>query len=161
VAESSPGAVPDGNRCKANDAGERSLTRLIAPVFAAFSLPTIITFVPGSYPGPAWHDAILALLLAATGLFMGSIQLSIGPLYDRYPDAAEFRAFLTLLGIDCVAVSLVLLVWGAVGKWWVWLPLGVLLLGGVAPNTWILALKIRRRPQAPAGAAAAAAPVAR
>jgi MFS family permease len=125
------------------DSGSQSLTRLIAPVFAAFSLPTIISFISSKHPGPPWHDVILSLLIAATGLFMASIQLSIGTLYNRYPNAGPIRAALTLFGIALIALSLFFLVWPTIDRWWLGLAAGVLLAGGVAPSLWILVLKLR------------------
>jgi len=123
---------------------EKSLTRLIAPIFAGFSLPTIITFVPATFPSPPWHDAILSLLLVATGLFMASIQLSIGRLYDNYNNLRKFRifrAYLTVIGIGLVALALTFLVSATVSTLLIWLPLSVLLLGGVGPGLVMLFVK--------------------
>ncbi len=124
--------------------GPESLTRLIAPIFAGFSLPTIFVFVHSGYPSPRWHDAVLSLLLAATGLFMASIQLSIGRLNDRYGKSVafrQFRAYLTVIGIVAVAFALTFLACAEVSGWWIWLPLGVLLLGGVGPGAVMLFVK--------------------
>src|SRR5579859_4387601 len=63
---------------------ESSLTRLVAPVFAGFSLPAIVTLIAARFPGPPWRQIALSLLIASTGLFMGSLQLSIGRLQQRY-----------------------------------------------------------------------------
>ncbi len=41
-------------------------TQLVAPLFAGFSLPAIITFASGKYPGPPWHNIVLSLLVIAT-----------------------------------------------------------------------------------------------
>lgn len=124
--------------------GPESLTRLIAPIFAAFSLPTIFVFVGSAYPSPRWHDAVLSLLLAATGLFMASIQLSIGRLNDRYGKYVTFRLFrahLTIIGIVVVAFALTFLVCSQISGWWIWLPLAVLLIGGVGPGAVMLFVK--------------------
>ncbi len=136
--------------------GEDSLTRLIAPILAGFSLPAIITFVASRYPRAPWHDAVLSFLVAATGLFIASMQLSIGRLYEKYDGNLRFRsfrAFLTILGLILVAFALAFLVWPVVRRWWIWLPLGVLLIGGVGPGAWMLYAKYvvdghaARRPQ--------------
>ena len=133
------------------DSGSESLTRLVAPILAAFSLPTIISFISSKQPGQPWHDVILSLLVAATGLFMASIQLSIGTLYKRYPDAGPFRALLTLVGIVLIALSLFVLVWPTIDRWWLWLATGVLLAGGIAPSLWTLVLKVRGDDHPPHG----------
>jgi MFS family permease len=122
-----------------------SLTRLVTPVFAGFSLPATIIFSTMTSPGQPWHDAVLSLLVAATGLFMAGIQLSIGRLhrrYDRYEWMRNLRAFLTILGIALVASALTLLVWSETGEWWVWPPLGVLLAGGFGPGIWTLYVSV-------------------
>lgn len=131
-----------------------SLTRLIAPIFAGFSLPTIINFAASDYPHPPWHAVVLSLLVAATGLFMASIQMSIGRLYeiyDKYPRIRSFRASLTILGIVLVALSLTFLVWPLVGRWWIWLPLGILLIGGTGPGLWMLIVRPRGGDRVPGG----------
>jgi len=114
--------------------GEGSPTRLIAPVFAAFSLPAIITFASGTYPGPPRHNIILSLLIAATGFFMASIQLSIGPIYDKYAKTSRsLRGGLTLIGICLVTVALSVLCAPMLQQWWSGLALVVLLIGGILP----------------------------
>jgi MFS family permease len=121
-----------------------SLTRLIAPIFAGFSLPTIFVFVASGYPSPPWHDVVLSLLLTATGLFMASIQLSIGRLndnYGRYLKFRQFRAYLTITGIVAIAFALTFLVCSQISGWWIWLPLAVLLLGGIGPGAVMLFVK--------------------
>jgi len=122
-----------------------SLTRLVTPVFAGFSLPATIIFSTTTSPGQPWHDAVLSLLVSATGLFMAGIQLSIGRLhrrYDRYEWMRNLRAFLTILGIALVASALTLLVWSRTGEWWVWPPLGVLVIGGFGPGIWTLYISV-------------------
>ncbi|HEY6279610.1 MAG TPA: hypothetical protein VIX86_25140, partial [Streptosporangiaceae bacterium] len=140
---SSPPVPGNGSGMQSGQNAE-SLTRLIAPIFAGFSLPTIINFASSKYPGAPWHDVVLSLLIAATGLFMASIQMSIGRLYetyDKYPRFRSFRASLTILGIVLVALSLTFLAWPVVGRWWIWLPLGVLLIGGIGPGAWMLIVR--------------------
>ena len=132
---------PDGARKDRRDDGSESLTRLVAPVFAAFSLPTIVGFSSSTHPGPPWHDIVLSLLIAATGLFMASIQFSIGTLYETYPNAGKFRAGLTLFGLVLVALSVFFMVRPMIDSRWLWLPLSVLLAGGIAPGIWILRLE--------------------
>jgi hypothetical protein len=114
--------------------GADSPTRLIAPVFAAFSLPAIITFASGTYPGPPRHNIILSLLIAGTGLFMASIQLSIGPIYDIHAKTSRsLRGGLTLLGVCLVTVALSVLCAPMFQQWWSGLALIVLLAGGILP----------------------------
>jgi MFS family permease len=124
--------------------GSESLTRLIAPVFAAFSLPTIVTLSSSTQP---WHDAVLALLIAATGLFMASMQFSIGTLYDKYKSkrAQKVRAGLTLFGLAFVALALFFEVYPVLDSGWLWLPLIVLLVGGLGPAAWILRIDVLGR----------------
>ncbi len=85
---------------------------------------------------------MLSLLVAATGLFMASIQFSIGTLYITYPGAAKYRAGLTLLGLVLVAASLFFAVWPLIDSRWLWLPLGALLAGALVPVIWIARLEI-------------------
>jgi hypothetical protein len=131
----------DGARKDKPEDGNQSLTRLIAPVFAAFSLPTIVTLSLSHQP---WHDAVLALLIAATGLFMASMQLSIGTLYETFTSqrAQQFRAGLTLGGVALVALALFFEVYPVMDSDWLWLPLIVLLVGGLGPAAWVLKIDL-------------------
>jgi MFS family permease len=114
--------------------GADSPTRLIAPVLAGFSLPAIITFASGTYPGPPRHNIILSLLIAGAGLFMASIQLSIGPIYDKYAKTSRsLRGGFTLLGVCLVVVALFVLCAPLFQQWWSGLALIVLLIGGILP----------------------------
>ena len=121
--------------------GNQSLTRLIAPVFAAFSLPTILTLSSSHQP---WHVTVLGLLIAATGLFMASMQFSIGSLYDKYTSdrARQFRAGLTLAGVALVALALFFEVYPVMDSGWLWLPLAILLVGGLGPGAWVLKIDV-------------------
>jgi hypothetical protein len=137
-----PDAIePDRTGKDRPDDGSQSLTRLIAPVFAAFTLPTIFAFSSSTKPGQPWHDIVLSLLIASTGLFMASIQFSIGTLYTTYRNAGKFRAGLTLIGLAFVTASLFFAVMPLIDSLWLWLPLCVLLVGGLAPGLWILRLE--------------------
>ena len=129
--------------CKTqHDPGNESVTRLIAPIFAAFSLPTIIAFASSSNSGQPWHAVILSFLVAATGLFMASIQLSIGRIYDHHKSDRfrHIRAGLTFMGIVCVTLALFFSVYLMIDEWWEWLAVGLLLIGGVGPSIWTLYL---------------------
>lgn len=138
-----PGAIGPGREGdRRTDDGSQSLTRLVAPVFAAFTLPAIIVFITTVKPVQPWYDVVLSLLVAATGLFMASIQFSIGTLYNTYPGAGKLRAGLTLLGLVLVAASLFFAVWPLIDSRWLWLPLGVLMAGGLVPVLWIARLEI-------------------
>ena len=137
-----PGAIgPDLSGKNRPDDGSQSLTRLIAPVFAAFTLTAIATFSSNTTLGQPWHDIVLSLLIAATGLFAASIQFSIGTLYERYPNLGKFRAGLTLVGLAFVTASLFFAIRPAIDSLWLWLPLSVLLVGGLIPGLWILWLE--------------------
>lgn len=127
---------------KQQDPGSESVTRLIAPIFAAFSLATIIAFVSSNNSGQPWHLAILAFLTAATGLFMASIQLSIGRIYDLHKTEGfrHIRAGLTFTGIVCVTLALFFSVYPMIHEWWGWLAVGSLLGGGIGPSIWTLYL---------------------
>jgi len=133
------------------DPGEESLSRLVAPVFAAFSLPAIIAFVSAKSPGAPWHGIVLSLLIAATGLFMASIQFSIGPLYDNHKEEQAWRSWragFTLWGIVLVTIALTILVAAAIHHWWVVPAVIVLLAGGTVPGILILREKWRACQQA-------------
>jgi VIT1/CCC1 family predicted Fe2+/Mn2+ transporter len=132
MTENSSQAGPGKARSAEQKTGSESLTRLVAPIFAAFSLPAIVSFAPIEYPR---HALILSLLISATSLFMASIQLSIGPIYDKHPKIGFFRSSLTFLGIMLIAVSLVFLV---DPRGWLWLPSVILLIGAFGPATWII-----------------------
>lgn len=85
---------------------------------------------------------------------MASIQMSIGRLYeayDKYPRVRSFRASLTILGIVLVALALTFLAWPIVGRWWIWIPLGVLLLGGIGPGVWMLIIRPQESERVAAG----------
>jgi hypothetical protein len=113
-----------------------------SPGIRAFTLPAIVVFITTVKPVQPWFDVVLSLLIAATGLFMASIQFSIGTLYNTYPGAGKLRAGLTLLGLVLVAASLFFAVWPLIDSRWLWLPLGVLVAGGLVPVIWIARLEI-------------------
>jgi MFS family permease len=135
----SPSGYADEKR---QDSGSESVTRLIAPIFAAFSLATIVAFVSGNNSGQPWYAAILSFLTAATGLFMASIQLSIGRIYDRHNDEAfrHIRAGLTFAGIVCVTLALFFSIYPMIHEWWGWLAVAFLMAGGIGPSIWTLYL---------------------
>jgi hypothetical protein len=141
VTEHDNAQAKDGADKDEPEDGSRSLTRLIAPVFAAFSLPTIVTLSLSHQP---WHDAVLSLLITATGLFMASMQFSIGTLYETYTSkrARKFRAGLTLAGLAFVALALFFEVYPVMDSGWLWLPLVVLVAGGLGPAAWILKIEV-------------------
>jgi hypothetical protein len=133
------------------DSGQDSMSRLVAPVFAGFSLPAIIAFVSTTSPKVPWHDIVLSLLIAATGCFLASIQLSIGPLYDNHksePAWKSWRAGLTIWGIILVTFALAVLVFAARRDSWVVPALAVLVAGGIIPGLLILVEKWRDRSDA-------------
>lgn len=133
------------NRPGADTPADSSLTRLVAPVFAGFSLPAIVTLIAARFPGSPWRQIALSLLLASTGLFMASLQLSIGRLQQRYDSksAQDFRGGLSVAGIVLVAAALGCLVWAAVHSAWLVLPFAVLFAGGVVPALGMIILLVR------------------
>jgi hypothetical protein len=117
-----------------------SFTGLIAPVLAGFSLPAIIVFASNSYPGPPSHDIILSLLVAATGFFMASIQLT-SPLADkRFRHVGAGRAAFTMLGICLIALAIILLGAPAMHRWYGILALIVIFIGGFGPAILLVVL---------------------
>jgi len=120
--------------------GNYSFTGLIAPVFAGFSLPTIIVFASNTYPGPPRHGIILSLLVTATGLFMASIQLT-SPLVDNeFNHAGSLRAGFTILGICFIAVAIVVLGEPAMHQWYGIAALIVILIGSIGPAVLLAVL---------------------
>jgi len=94
-------------------------TQLVAPLFAGFSLPAIITFAPDKYPGPPWHDIILSLLVTATSLFITSTGLMTTPITEKWPKrAGAWRGSFSGLGICVVAGALFTLGLPAINQWW-------------------------------------------
>ena len=111
-----------------------SYSQVVAPVFAAFSLPAIITFAPTKYPGPPWHNIVLSLLVIATGSFMASIGLTSRQIRKKWPVGAGYvRVLLTMIGICVVAGALFALGLPAIGQWWAPLVLSPLLIGSIVP----------------------------
>ena len=93
---------------------------------------------------------------------MASIQFSIGTLYQAYASkrARKFRGGLTLAGLGFVALALFFEVYQVMDSGWLWLPLIVLLAGGLGPAAWILRIEVpgwlrgtrrNRFPGAPSG----------
>ena len=76
----------------------------------------------------------LSCLVASTGLFLASFQLTIGSVYTRYRESwGNLRAGLSFAGIILLVVALIVLVASVADHWWVTLALVVLGVGGVAP----------------------------
>ena len=151
-----PGGIAWGAYSEAeNEHGGRqasySFTGLIAPVLTGFSLPAIIVFASNTYPGEPSHGIILSLLVAATGLFMASIQLTTPLVDDRYIYAGSLRSGLTMLGICLVAVAIILLGEPAMHQWYGVLALIVIFIGSVVPTVLLVILWFRA--DRPAGGA--------
>ncbi len=121
---------------KRDTKSDDSFTRLVAPVLVAFSLPTIVAFAPIKYPGEPRHGITLSCLIAATGLFIAGMVLSIGPIntyYGKHDFIRSLRAGLTLGGICLVTGALCVLCDSMFHKWWGALALIVLISGCVVP----------------------------
>jgi hypothetical protein len=84
-------------------------SQVVAPVLAAFTLPTIALIVT-SHPPPHWGNIILALFVASTGLLLASFQLAVGRLFRDTPGWGALRAVLAGLGLILLGAGLYLLV---------------------------------------------------
>ena len=129
-------------------------TELVAPVFAGFSLPAIITFASDKYPGPPWHNIILSLLVIATSLFIASTGLMTTPITEKWREGAgAWRGLLSGIGICVVASALFILGLPSINQWWAPLVLSPLLIGSIVPALISLVLILRQdsRPGRPAG----------
>lgn len=123
---------PDGQ--EPVDRGDESFSRLVAPLLAGFSLPTMVGLVASPSPGQPWKDLALACLIAASGLFLAGYQLSIGSLYERYREPlGDLRAGLSFAGIVLLTVALITIIGAATAHWWVTAALAVFAAGGVLP----------------------------
>lgn len=85
-------------------------SQVVAPVLAAFTLPTIALIVT-SDPMLHWRNIILSLFVASTGLLLASFQLAVGSLFRDTPGWGGVRAFLAGLGLLFLGAGLFLLVW--------------------------------------------------
>ncbi len=95
-----------------NDADDYThFSRAVAPLLAAFTLPTIAVIVttPAS-DWNRWRYPILCLFLASTGLLLASVQFAAGCLFEPCTPWNEIRAGLAFSGLICLAAGLALLV---------------------------------------------------
>lgn len=122
------------DRPRPPDEGDESFSRIVSPLLAGFSLPTIVGLVTTPTSHPLANDIVLSCLVASTGLFLASFQLSIGSVYKRYHHSfGSLRAGLSFAGIILLIVALTELIAAVAKHWWVTVPLVVLCIGGVAP----------------------------
>jgi len=84
-------------------------SQVVAPVLAAFTLPTIALIVT-LHPQPHLGNIIVALFVASTGLLLASFQFAVGRLFRDTPSWGAFRAFLAGLGLILLGAGLYLLV---------------------------------------------------
>jgi hypothetical protein len=84
-------------------------SQVVAPVLAAFTLPTIALIVT-LHPQPHLGNKIVALFVASTGLLLASFQFAVGRLFRDTPSWGAFRAFLAGLGLILLGAGLYLLV---------------------------------------------------
>lgn len=83
------------------------VSQVVAPVLAAFTLPTIALIALS--PPAHWANLMLSLFVASTGLLLAGFQLSVGRLFrDEFP-WNQIRSSLTYLGLICLAAGLGLL----------------------------------------------------
>ena len=94
-----------------DDADYKHFSQAVAPLLAAFTLPTIAVIVttPAS-DWNRWRYPILCLFLASTGLLLASVQFAAGSLFKPCSPWNEIRASLAFSGLICLAAGLALLV---------------------------------------------------
>lgn len=94
-----------------DEADYKHFSQAVAPLLAAFTLPTIAVIVttPAS-DWNRWRYPILSLFLASTGLLLASVQFSAGSLFKPCSPWNEIRAGLAFSGLICLAAGLALLV---------------------------------------------------
>lgn len=93
-----------------DDPDYRHFSRVVSPLLAAFTLPTIAVIV--TTPARDWNQwryPILCLFLASNGLLLASVQLSVGRLFKDASPWNEIRAVLAFSGLICLAFGLALL----------------------------------------------------
>jgi hypothetical protein len=88
---------------------------VVAPVLAAFTLPTIALIVTVQ-PPLHFGNIILAFFVASTGLLLASFQLAVGRLFTDTDGWGTFRAFLADLGLIFLGIGLYFLVFSWNGK---------------------------------------------
>ena len=101
--------VPLGDPVEDDKERGPHFSQVVAPVLAAFTLPTIALIVT-SHPPPHWGNIILALFVASTGLLLASFQLAVGRLFRDTPGWGALRAVLAGLGLILLGAGLYLLV---------------------------------------------------
>lgn len=114
-----------------SDPQQDSYSRIVAPVLAGFTLPTIVILATSKDAQTTNQGIALACFIAATGCFMASFQLTIGWVYTEVHGLGRFRAGLTFLGIALLVVALVVLVADLPGHWWADVALAILVLGAL------------------------------
>ena len=135
------------------ESGDYSYTKLVAPIFAGFSLPAIIAFADGQSPkiGPPWHNIILSLMAIATSLFIASILLMTDPIMTSWKKkdgtrwynhvyAGTLRGLFSMTGICVVAVALFIFGWKIVNQGWALAVFSPLIIGSIVPagiSVWL------------------------
>jgi hypothetical protein len=115
-----------------SDAQQDSYSRIVAPLLAGFTLPTIVILATTPEDSQTTYQNIaLACFIAATGCFMASFQLTIGWVYTDVYGLGRFRAGLTFAGIVLLVVALMVLVAAMPGHWWADVALAILALGAL------------------------------
>ena len=82
---------------------------IVAPVLAAFTLPTI-ALIATLQPEQRWRNIILCLFVASTGLLLASFQLAVGRLFHDTSGWGAVRAALAAAGLTLLGAGLYLLV---------------------------------------------------
>ena len=115
-----------------SDPQQDSYSRILAPLLAGFTLPTIVILATLPKDSQSTNQSIaLACFIAATGCFMASFQLTIGWVYTEVFGLGKFRAGLTFAGIALLVVALMVLVAAMPSHWWADAALGILVLGAL------------------------------
>ena len=117
---------------RTSDPQQDSYSRIVAPLLAGFTLPTIVILATlPENPQTTFQNIALACFIAATGCFMASFQLTIGWVYTEVFGLGRYRAKLTFVGIVLLVVALMVLVAAMPGHWWTDVALGILVLGAL------------------------------
>ncbi len=112
------------------------VSQVVAPILAAFTLPTIALIALS--PPAHWANLILSLFVASTGLLLAGFQLSVGRLFRDASPWNQIRSGLTFLGLISLTAGLALLAGSQTnraGRPLLYAALAVLALGVLAPIT--------------------------
>jgi hypothetical protein len=123
-----------------SDPQQDSYSRIVAPLLAGFTLPTIVILATLPNDSRTTYQGIaLACFVAATGCFLASFQLTIGWVYNEVHGLGWFRGRLTFAGTLLLVAALMVLVAAMPGHWWMDAALAILVLGALTSAiSWAL-----------------------